>query len=116
MNPTDRQFMEMSIKAARDAGGGPNDPLVGAVAALNGELQGVAAREEKDHAEFVLLEKRLRDTPLAGATIYTTLEPCIERGETKTPCVERLLSRKVGKVFIGMLDPNPIVRGVGCTR
>ncbi len=63
--------------------------------------------------EFYLLEKKLKSGILANATVYTTLEPCFKRGDGKTPCAERLAGRRVGRVVIGMLDPDPTVHGKG---
>jgi pyrimidine deaminase RibD-like protein len=125
MNDQEHEFMMAAVDAARksrdDLSG--SVPRVGAVAVLDNEIIGVSYRgqhpeHENDHAEFNLLEKELGTRALLKATIYTTLEPCTERGLTKEgirkiPCAERLISRKVARVVIGMLDPNPIVRGVG---
>ncbi|MBV9760171.1 MAG: hypothetical protein JO340_06380 [Acidobacteriaceae bacterium] len=108
--------IEMMSQSKPDSTGGV--PRVGAVAVLGNEVIGRAYRDERDpgkgeHAEYLLLEHHLKDRKLVGASVYTTLEPCTKRGEGKTPCVERLIDRKVGRVIIGMLDPNPIVRGLG---
>ena len=108
--------MELAIEAARQCKGATSDPLVGAVAVSNGQLLGTAFRGEKkagEHAEYTLLERHLQDTPLAGATIYTTLEPCTNRNRPKVACVDRLIQRKVSRVVIGILDPNPLVSGFG---
>jgi pyrimidine deaminase RibD-like protein len=90
-------------------------PLVGAVIVKNGHILSKAHRGEKlkSHAEFTALEDKLRDEPIAGATVYTTLEPCTTRKSPKIPCAQRLVDRKVERVFIGMLDPNPDIRGLG---
>lgn len=96
------------------------DPLVGAVAVdREGKLIDVAYRgeiEEGDHAEYTLLERKLPKHTLAGATIYTTLEPCTERNPPKIPCADRLYDRQVARVVVGMLDPNRKISGDGVRR
>jgi pyrimidine deaminase RibD-like protein len=108
--------MELAIKAARESHGDLSSPRVGAVAVSKGELIGTAYRGEikaGEHAEFTLLERHLPEYPLAGTTVYTTLEPCTKRNPGKIPCATRLIQRKIGKCVIGMLDPNPLVSGLG---
>jgi pyrimidine deaminase RibD-like protein len=53
-----------------------------------------------------------REDVVAGAVVYSTLEPCTFRGK-QTPCCLRLVDRSVSEVVIGILDPNPDVRGRG---
>jgi pyrimidine deaminase RibD-like protein len=114
----DRQYMIMAIEEARKCRSAKrDDPLVGAVVVdKDGKLLGTAYRGELadgDHAEFTVLEKKLRSQVIAGATVYTTLEPCTKRSPEKIPCAVRLNDRKVSRVVIGMLDPNPDIRGSG---
>jgi len=120
MSENDVTFMEESVSLARKCT--PKDPrvnpYVGAVAVRDGTRLAGAFREEGGvgsgkHAEYILLEEKLKDEPLAGCTVYSTLEPCSKRGVGKTPCAERLVERKVAMVFIGMLDPNPNIKGNG---
>src|SRR5260370_36558466 len=107
-NRTD--FAALAVEEARRS---PQEPgrvslFVGAVASQGEELVGVAHRGEVnhgEHAEFTLLERKLKTATLAGATIFATLEPCTQRGQGKVPCVERLIERRVARVVIVTLDP-----------
>jgi len=113
----DRRFALLAIEEARKSA--PEDerphPKVGALIVKDGHVLSKAHRGEKpkSHAEYVALEDKLSDDLAAGATVYTTLEPCTTRRHPKIPCAQRLVDRKIGRVVIGMLDPNPDIRGRG---
>ncbi len=118
--PSDREWMERAVDQARLSQGEPGriSPKVGAVVVnKDGEFLAQAHRGEdqdhKDHAEFYALEKKLESETLTDATVFTTLEPCFERSEAKIACAQRLVDRRVDRVFIGMLDPDPSVHGKG---
>jgi pyrimidine deaminase RibD-like protein len=118
--PTDRErrFLELAIEEARKSVGEDEraHPKVGAVVVKDGRVVATAYRGEMgkgDHAEYTALEKKLPNETLAGATVYATLEPCTCRGPSKIPCAQRLIDRKVKRVVIGMLDPNPRICGKG---
>lgn len=116
-----RKFMEMAVEAARRCS--PEDkrihPFVGSVIVKDGMDPIIGFRGEQEsgeHAEFTALEKLAPNVSLVGATIYATLEPCTKRNAPKVPCVERIIERKISRVYIGMLDPNEEIRGKGMTR
>jgi pyrimidine deaminase RibD-like protein len=113
----DRSFEEMAIQEARQSVAEDEraHPRVGAVVVNNGKVVSKAHRGEnpKCHAEFIALESKLPDDLVAGSTVYTTLEPCTTRNHPKIPCAQRLIERRVCRVIIGMLDPNPDIRGLG---
>ena len=118
----DRKFMEMAVDQARqqlkrfglDEGGERPNPKVGCVVVTKtGEIQ-VGYRGELqlgEHAEFTVMEKKMKNDRLAGATVYTTLEPCTDRKPPKKSCADRLIERQVSRVVIGLLDPDD--RGQG---
>lgn len=113
----ERKFMELTIEEARKSVG-ENDrshPKVGAVVVKDGKVVSAHRGElgNGEHAEYTALERKLADEIVAGATIYTTLEPCTTRNHPKVPCARRLIERKLGRVVIGMLDPNPAICGKG---
>lgn len=113
----DRCFEEIAIQQARQSVAEDQrvHPRVGAVVVKHGKVVSQAHRGEspKCHAEFIALEGKLPDDLVAGATVYTTLEPCTTRNHPKIPCSQRLIDRRVARVVIGMLDPNPEIRGLG---
>lgn len=112
----DAKYMKLAIEQARQCLSPDKDPFVGAVAVLKDGNVVTAHRGENnpgEHAEFTLLEIKLKNDALAGSTIYTTLEPCTFRGVGKVPCANRLIERRVSRVVIGMLDPDQRITGQG---
>jgi pyrimidine deaminase RibD-like protein len=114
----DRKFARLAIDEARKSVSEPDGrphPLVGAVVVKNGQVLTFAHRGEApgNHAEYIALEMKLSDEAVAGATVYTTLEPCTTRNHPKIPCAARLIERKVSRVVIGMLDPDERITGRG---
>src|SRR5712692_4549272 len=118
----DRAFMTQAIDQAVECKkqGAEDDlkphPNVGVVL-VRSEDPPVAAfrgmRAPGTHAEYVALESLNEAANLAGSTLYTTLEPCVARRHPKIACADRVASRKISEVVIGMLDPNPVITGKG---
>ena len=99
--------------------GDRTDPKVGAVLATeDGVVIATAHRGELrigDHAEFTVLERKCRDRSVEGCVIYATLEPCAPgaRKNPKLSCSERIANGRIKKVYIGIQDPDPTVKGKG---
>ena len=105
--------MKRAIGLALKARGytSPN-PMVGCVVVKEGRIisEGYHERYGQFHAERNALLKCAEDPE--GADLYVTLEPCCHYGKTP-PCTEIIIEKKIGRVFVGSLDPNPLVAGKG---
>ena len=105
------EYMDLALELAKKGIGKVNpNPLVGAVIVKDNEIIGTGYHEKYGgaHAEVNAIKNATK--PLEGSTIYVTLEPCAHYGKTP-PCVDLIIDKKIKKVVIGMLDPNPIVSG-----
>jgi len=107
------KYMAFAIRLALKAKGqtSPN-PMVGAVLVKGNRIVGVGYHHQagQPHAEVLALESA--GGKAKGATLYVTLEPCVHYGRTP-PCVDKIIASGIKKVYIGMLDPNPLNNGKG---
>lgn len=119
-----RKFMEKAIKVMNDSIHEDRDdgkvvPHVGAVLidsdgnfveeAYRGELR------DGDHAEYTLIDKKLRDRDLSDHILFATLEPCApkSRSRNKTCCASRIANARISEVWVGIEDPDPTVARKG---
>lgn len=116
MDSNEHEFMRRAIEEARKSLSEDDDahPKVGVVVVRDGKILATAYRGEagSSHAEYFALEGRLKNDVLAGATVYTTWEPCTTRGHPIS-CARSLIQRRVARVVIGRLDPDPEIVGRG---
>ena len=107
------RFMSLALKLARRALGrtSPN-PAVGAVLVKNGKVVGTGYHHAagEPHAEVEAI--RAAGPDARGSEMFVTLEPCNHHGRTP-PCTEAILVAGIKRVWYGMDDPNPDVRGGG---
>ena len=113
---SDEEYMKLALRLARRGLGktSPN-PMVGAVVVKGGRIigQGYHHYFGGDHAEIDAFKSAKES--LRRATLYVTLEPCCHHGGGKKtpPCTNAIIREKIGRVVIGVLDPNPRVCGNG---
>jgi len=114
---TDVELMGRAVAVAGAARiAAPPNPWVGCVVVRDGEIVGEGATgpfPAGPHAEVAALAAA--GDRARGATAYVTLEPCNHHGNTP-PCTDALLAAGVGRVVVGLEDPDPRVRGTGVAR
>ena len=97
----------------------PN-PMVGAILVRNADekvlSEGWHQQYGGPHAEVNCLQgiqdKGHKIKDLRDCTLFVNLEPCSHYGKTP-PCAKLLIDRGVGRVVVGMQDPNEKVAGRG---
>jgi len=112
----DENFMKIALQLAKKRKGytHPN-PTVGAVVVKHGRILGIGYHEKagSPHAEVMALSQAGGN--VSGSTLYVTLEPCTHYGRTP-PCTDLIIEKKVARVVIATLDPNPFVAGKGVEK
>ena len=126
MDANDFRFMLQAVEWA-DACHPVKDtiPKVGAVivaegVVIGGGRRGTGISGDDHHAErnaIASVEEKDK-SKLAGATLYTTLEPCTPevRSKGEQSCSELIYQHKFKRVFVGILDPNRGVTGKGLLK
>lgn len=112
MNEHEKYMMHAIDLAEKGKGSVNPNPLVGSVIVKNGIIIGEGYHEKfgSAHAEVNAFNHATEDPE--GADMYVTLEPCSHYGKTP-PCALKIIEKKVKRVFISQLDPNPLVSGRG---
>lgn len=115
----DDLYMEMALELALLGKGmvSPN-PVVGAVIVKENKVIGKGYHERYgyEHAEVnAFKDAEINGADVEGATMYVTLEPCSHYGKTP-PCADKIIEKKIGRVVVGSLDPNPVVAGRGIKK
>jgi diaminohydroxyphosphoribosylaminopyrimidine deaminase/5-amino-6-(5-phosphoribosylamino)uracil reductase len=119
LSDTDRRHLARTLELAERGRGhvSPN-PMVGAVLARGDDVLGEGWHTELGgpHAEV----EALRDadgTPVSGATLYVSLEPCAHHGRTP-PCTEAIVEAGIDRVVVASDDPSEKAagRGLGILR
>jgi len=91
------------------------NPLVGAIVVKSDKViaSGYHRKFGKEHAEINALKEA--GALASGADLYVTLEPCSQVGKTPPCCVE-IVKSGIKRVFIGVVDPNPVNMGKGISH
>jgi diaminohydroxyphosphoribosylaminopyrimidine deaminase/5-amino-6-(5-phosphoribosylamino)uracil reductase len=116
---TDHVHLARAIELAEGGRGrtSPN-PMVGAVVVRDGVVlgEGFHAAHGGAHAEREAL-LACGDSPIAGATMYVSLEPCCHEGHTP-PCTDAILEAGIARIVVGSDDPTEKAsgRGLGILR
>lgn len=108
--------MKRAIELAKNGMGFVNpNPLVGAVIVRDGEIIGEGWHQTygEAHAETNALAN-CTENPM-GAEMFVTLEPCCHQGK-QPPCTDAIIAAGISKVWIGSMDPNPLVAGKGAAQ
>ncbi|MQA84058.1 MAG: 5-amino-6-(5-phosphoribosylamino)uracil reductase [Streptosporangiales bacterium] len=105
----DRLWLRKAIELSRNC---PPSTTAFSVGAIIVDADGVVAtgysreRDPRDHAEEAALTKVAPADPrLAGATLYSSLEPCSSRASRPRSCTELILAAGIRRVVFAWREP-----------
>lgn len=113
----DARWMGAAIAlATRGRGRTWPNPNVGCVIINKGCVigRGVTANGGRPHAEAIALAQA--GEAAAGATIYTTLEPCAHASDRGPTCSDLIIDSGIARVVVAVGDPDRRTDGQGVTR
>ena len=125
LKKNDNEFLARALElATRGMGHTRPNPAVGAVVVKNGKIIGEGWHKKAggDHAEVAAIKSALKKisastvrlqpspSPLKGASLYVTLEPCSKPGRVGA-CTDAIVAAGIKRVVYGAADPNPTNRG-----
>jgi len=109
----DETYIARAISLAKRGAGWVNpNPMVGAVLVRDGRVIGEGFHQFFGGAHAEVNAIRSAVEPVAGATLYVTLEPCSHEGKTP-PCANLVVAENIARVVVAVADPNPLVNGRG---
>lgn len=108
--PEDHRLLRAAIELSRNCPVSASAYSVGAVvAAADGTVLATGYSRESDpkvHAEEAALAKLAPAEPaLAGATLYSSLEPCSSRASRPLSCTRLILDAGIGRVVFAWNEP-----------
>jgi diaminohydroxyphosphoribosylaminopyrimidine deaminase/5-amino-6-(5-phosphoribosylamino)uracil reductase len=113
-----RQYMERCIElAGKGRGSVAPNPMVGCVIVHDGKIIGEGYHQQYGgpHAEVNAIRSVQDTSLLPESTLFVNLEPCSHFGKTP-PCADLIIEKKIGRVVIASIDPNPKVAGQGIQK
>lgn len=96
------------------AGSVSPNPMVGAVLVFEGKIiaEGWHRKYGEAHAEVNCIASVAPENQklIPLSTLFCSLEPCFHFGKTP-PCVDLILEKKIPRVVVANVDPNPLTAG-----
>jgi diaminohydroxyphosphoribosylaminopyrimidine deaminase/5-amino-6-(5-phosphoribosylamino)uracil reductase len=109
--PPENTFMRLAISEMKKC---QEKPKVGVVIVKYGKVVATGYRQNGVHGERVAIETAIAaGIKLNGATLFTTLEPCVHLGSKIAPCATLIAQSGIKQVYIGRYDAHPEINRVG---
>ncbi len=114
---SDGDWLDVAARlAVRARPGSRPNPCVGAIIVRDGRVvgRGWTMPGGRPHAEAVALQQA--GELAAGATLYSTLEPCAHRSQRGPACADLMAASGLARTVFAMIDPDPRTAGAGLAR